>query len=231
MVRRKSAYKRKSYRRYRFKRRRSFAPVARLPLKTVDLNQSGVTITSTASTNTSVFPLNTIGAGTARYERNGQSVHMQSVHIRGMITRNPTSNESDMPPCVIRMVLFYDLSTNGSVPNIDQVLQRSMSGAGTDVFSGTDMDTRSNVRLLRSMLFTVGNRPYVYDGTNVSSVDSTVPFQMYVKLPMNARKTLYDGPNSGIGAISYGGLFLLLFTNATGNQPAITFTSRVRFRD
>lgn len=175
--------------------------------------------TYNCDTTGSLVHINVIPAGSSQESRFGKKIRMISVQIRGHL-----SAESAVSTCLCAVLLVYDKSPGGALPNINAILESASS------LALNNDDNAQRFKIVRRWETVVSGNP----GAGERTSQTMIPFNQFVKLT-SARDVVYKAGNTGlIGDILEGALYLI----TVGNQPAagdfnafLRATTRVRFID
>lgn len=180
-----------------------------------------------------LYLLNGVASGTNLYQRSGNRISPLSIEIWGHIT-----NLSSEVVCDLRFMLFYDRQPSGTDPTIANVLA-DFTAAGatdTDALCGRNPSYTSRFLTLYDKLYTLAPRSLLAAGPpavySAGATNITNKFNVFRSLRGLIQQ--FQGVTSGIGSISSGAVYLLIFTNTTeavGSGVAVTYSSRFRFMD
>ena len=156
-----------------------------------------------------ILQLSNIAQGDTTSTREGRSILMNYLNIRGVITRVSSSS-------ILRMIVFQDTQQNGVVPSTDQVL--STVGDGYAPFSGLEPSFAGRFKILSS------------NTISLSDQNPLPLFKIFKKHVSHVKwQTTADGGNPMKGHI-----YMLLVSNAgpaDPNRPQVDFRSKLGFRD
>lgn len=151
--------------------------------------------------------------GDSQYgSRNGDSVKLSSMSLRGMVSMNGATTAKQ-----IRVIVINDLSSNGVVPNYYEVLDNS-------VFS--NVYARYNPDFAGSRFKILYDRKFCLDATKQSQ-----QFNFYKKLGHHLK---YKGSGAEQANASTGHLYVLCVSDDTpnvGDDPKIEFNTCIRYVD
>lgn len=189
----------------------------------------------TNNNSVSIVPLNLLAQGTTDITRIGDIIHMTSVHIRGVIRRDPV----ELSGQTVRMVLLYDRGTQGALPQYNQVFDgTTVTGNDYIVHRPYNMDYfPDRFKILYDKSYVLN--PSVPDGWVDASGTITVsgygPVEKIInkKIRVNKKTTYGLGTTAAITSIASGSLILLLVGSEADNGAPASFigSSRVYFRD
>lgn len=189
-------------------------------LQGVNFNQAGV-----------ITLLNGVAQGTDYNARIGRKIVMASIYIRGSIYIEATWNKnvnSIIPSQTARLILIYDMQTNGTAPVLTDILNT----AGTEIESAQlNLNNRDRFKILKDKCFAFDAcQTDANGGILGGGMHTDYCFKIYKKLKM---ETIFGGTDASTGSIVSGALWLL----TVGSQPAgatdvnASITSRIRFMD
>lgn len=161
----------------------------------------------TVSTTPSIISLSNIAQGNDYNQRDGNSILIQSMLLRALITLNSMAATS-----IIRLVLFVDNDQRGTDP------------AATDLFESVgslttplnhNVASRFNVLMDKFVSLSInGNR--------------SMTFKRFFKYNRHIK---YTG-TTGADATAYeGAIFLLLWSSEVTNVPTVDYSFRLRYTD
>lgn len=174
-----------------------------------DVTYANSTISST--------PTMTFISGTSQGDgqygsRNGDSVKLSSVSLRGLVTLNGGTAAKQ-----VRVILINDLSSNGVVPNYYEVLDNS-------VFS--NVYARYNPDFAGSRFKILYDKRFLLDATMQSKT-----FNFYRKLVHHLK---YKGSGDTVANASTGHLFVMVVSDDSPdgtNDPRVEFNTCIRYID
>jgi len=174
-------------------------------MKQYELTSSGNYIDHTGT----IIHLSNILQGDTTSTRDGRSVLLNYINMRGVISRIESNT-------ILRMIVFQDTQQNGIIPSTDQVL--STVGDGFAPFSGLEPSFAGRFKILSS---------------NTISLNEQNPlplFKVFKKYNTHIKwQTSADGGNP-----MKGHLYMLLISNAATsatNRPLVDFRSKLGYRD
>jgi len=146
--------------------------------------------------------------------RNGDSIKLSSVNIRGMVMV-PTG--TGQPPRICRIILVNDKVSDGSTPALSDLL---------------DNTTLSNVYARYNPDNMGGRFKILYDKRIVvSATNNAIKFGCYRKLRHHLK---YTGSTANVTDASVGHLFLLVVSDDNApdtNDPSVEWNSCIRYID
>lgn len=173
--------------------------------KLYELTSSG-TLVDNAGT---IIHLTNIAQGDTTSTREGRSILMNYVNIRGVITKG-TANS------ILRMIVFQDTQQNGIAPSVDQVL--STVGDSYAPFSGIEASFAGRFKIL---------------STNTVSINDQNPLPIFKIFKKHLSHIKWQTTADGGGNMK-GHLYMLLVSNqgaGSASRPLVDFRSRLGFRD
>lgn len=182
--------------------------------KVIDVDPANYAFDTTGS----VTLLNGVATGTDFTDRIGRKIVIKSIYVRGMI--QPIDNNTGNTLC--RMLIVYDMQSNGAAPVITDVLKSASPAAQLN------MNNRDRFRVLIDKQWAVavisdiatqatGGAPTVYS------------LKKYKKCNL---EVLFNGTTNAIGSIATGSIYMITVGNqAAGNGGQGLISSRVRFVD
>ena len=189
--------------------------IAKKALRLAKQNQRSIEVkeltssTSSAISNTgTVSSITSIAEGDDFTNRNGRSIKLLSVQIRGAVINQDTTNGDGS---FIRMMIVRDNSFGSAAPAVSDVLQ-----------SGVSYGLRAQEPEKKAK-YTV-----LWDKLSHVDVNSRNQFTFSGFKKLNT-KMIFDGTASTTG--NKGGLYLLLVSNRAASGPNVSTQVRVRFAD
>lgn len=179
-----------------------------------------------------VTPLNLIQQGAAGNERIGRKVSLKSVQIRGFFLANPAEGITVSPELnYMRMLVVYDKQTNGTLPNINAILQNQFYDGSYSLTetAGLNINSRDRFEILLDKMFVL---PSDTAGFIPSATVDLLHVEEYRKL--KGKETCYNTSTGSIGDIATGGLFLVCIGNIDGTvveeAPSWVMNAAIRLR-
>ncbi len=173
-------------------------------LKYNDTTATNLPISSAGS----IQQLTDISQGTDNNQRNGNSLLMKSVFIRGKVELA----DSDVS-CQLRMIIFRDTMNQGSIPLVGDVLNNV--GSTISVFSPLNENRPGRFKIVYSKLFTL----------NKNGMDSHI-FKTFIKTDKHIK---YTGP---LGSDEFKNqYYILLISSEATTFPSVSYFNRVRYYD
>lgn len=187
---------------------RSVASIVNVEYKLID---TGI-VTTTPGSSGSIVSLNACSEGTTSSTRNGLSIKMKSLELRGFYTMDAQATNT-----VLRSMLVLDNSPNGSKATITEILE------SVDVIA-----MRNNINFGRFRV--LYDRTFTMSGTG----EENGVFHKYIKLNKHVK---YSGSGGTENDIESGQLLFVQISNedpgATPQEfpPSVKWNTRVRFVD
>lgn len=197
-------------------RRKSYTPS--VPRLLGSINEKKVIDTDPATYNVSttgtVTLINGVATGSDFTDRTGRKIMMRSVYLKGFLEpEDGLVNNS-----LARVMLVYDMQSNGAAPSITDILKSATS------LAQLNMNNRDRFRIVMDKVFPMGGL------TAAFSQSPTV--HALKKFKKCYYETVFSGTTSGIASIATGSLFLVTIGNqAAGTGSTLTASVRVRFND
>lgn len=152
--------------------------------------------------------LTLVPGGSAEQQRNGNSILLKAVAIRGRVALDTIGVNNS-----IRIIVFQDLSPNpGSVTPANLI---ESTGTIYAPFSPMNTDNRSRFKILSSKLLTL-----------TQSGNANAAFKFY--LPVNTHCKWNSATSSDLNK---GHIYTLIVSNTATSLPAVTYMSRVYYYD
>lgn len=179
--------------------------------------------------------LNPIQQGPEYYKRIGARVELKNLHIRGIIT--PKNSTEPIPGAYGRIVIVYDRSPNGVIPQISDILQtRTQTGAtSTTEYSEINLDNRDRFIILRDTEFYLPDMIPTLVNTITQQVfphntGKEMRYNEFIK--MKGLITHFKGTSNpaGIGDYTIGAVYGIAISNADDNF-SLELQTRIRFAD
>jgi len=146
--------------------------------------------------------------------RNGDSIKLSSVNLRGMVMV-PTG--TGQPPRILRIILVNDKVSDGSTPALSDLLDNTTL---PNVYARYNPDNMG------------GRFKILYDKRIVvSATSNAIKFGCYRKLKHHLK---YTGATANVTDASVGHLFVLVMSDDNApdtNDPSIEFNSCIRYID
>ena len=161
--------------------------------------------TITPVTTGKIQPLSIIPQGDQNTQRSGNEIKVTSLLMRATMSKATAATSTK-----IRLIIFSDVSSNGALPALADVLQTANQDSPINRVNGTR--------------FTVlCDKSYIVDG-------STPKKQLYIykKLQHHIHYLTTDNTNASLGQ---GQIYLAAITDEATNAPTISYNSRMRFLD
>lgn len=182
--------------------------------KTIDIDPNNYTVTATGS----VTLLDGVATGTDFTDRIGRKICLKSHYCRGVIFPEDTTTSNQL----IRMLIVYDMQTNGATPAVTDVLKSA------DPTSQLNLNNRDRFRVLVDKQWVLAP----IDTTATQSYAGSPTIHQFKKYKKLNHEVVYNGTTAAIGSIATGGLFMVLVgSNAAGTAAIMRVSHRTRFVD
>lgn len=172
------------------------------------------TTTLSPDTNGLVYHISNIPAGDDANQRNGRSIKVKSLYLRGQFAINPNYvTTSPVYPSYMRLLLIKDNENNGAVPAVSDILEA--------------VDWNSPLKINNGSQFTVMKDKLISLDPN----DQRSKIFKYFKKHSDHIK--YKSTGSAITDSRNGQYFVMVLSNETSatQLPYFKFYSRIRFID
>lgn len=166
-------------------------------------------VNSTVATDSgAVFPLTLLGQGDTDENRNGNSILLKDLILRGRVVINSNST-TGTAHC--RRIIFVDTACQGATPAVTDVLDTATP------LSPLNMNNSKRFVILHDENISVmtGGRQFVLQ-------------KKYLKLPFHVK---YIGTGSTVASQGLNGVFMLEISSEASNQPTMTSNIRIKFYD
>lgn len=155
-----------------------------------------------------IYNLTAIPQGDTEQSRDGNSIFLKSIFIRGLITANTVTENN-----TVRVIIFRDTMNLGSSPTIGEILESTGSNIAT--LSPLNHDSHGRFQILWTKFFTFSN-----NGNTAQVWKAYLPIRKHVK---------YTGT---LGTDEHKGqIYILLLSNTNVNHPQGNYQARVSFYD
>jgi len=173
-----------------------------------------------------LLALNAIAQGDGEQQRDGKQVCIKSVYVSGVVDvpvqANLTAGTVDP---LVYVALVLDKQTNGAQLNSEDVFVNPGASAVTAASPLRNLQYTSRFQVLDSVLLHPPARQLSYDGTNIESSGTRMPFKLSNTSDIIAN---YIATGAVIAAIQDHSLHVIAYTSsATG--ATISYNARVRF--
>lgn len=159
-------------------------------------------------TSGTIYNLAPIPQGDGSSSRDGRSIKLKSLFIKGSLQLNPSATTSRVRIMVV-MKINNGLSAPVATDVLDTVLMNSLR----------NLDNTDNIKVLYDKRFIID-----------SNRQSELYWQFYKKL--NHRQQYQIGATAGVATVlERFGFYLIAFSDEATNTPTMLYTSRVRFID
>lgn len=167
--------------------------------------------------------VNGVGVGAQYIARVGSKIRMTSFYIRGTIF-----HASVDPICqTMRMILVYDMQSNGTTITGQNVMLYGSTGPNVDVNSMMNMAVRDRFKILWDKAFSLK----MYGTGSTAANTERIHVNKYKRLN---HEVTFSGIDATAGSISTGALWLILLGEvsvATDSEANFVGMTRVRFVD
>jgi len=174
--------------------------------------------TLVADTTGTITALNLVATGTDFTNRIGRKILMRSIYIRYRVNNfdNTTVNNCS------RVILVYDMQTNGALPAITDVLDTIHAE------SQVNLNNRDRFRIIWDKIHAIGQ----FDTTATQAIAGSPTIHVGKKYKKLRLETIFSGTTAAIGSIATGGLYLITVGDAAANAGGLfTLSTRIRFED
>lgn len=190
------------------------ARIRRNEKKVIDVDPGNLNVSTTGT----VTLINGVATGTDFTDRIGRKIVMRSVYVRGLLRPEDTT-VSDQ--CA-RVMLVYDMQSNGAAPAITDILKSASS------LAQLNMNNRDRFRVLMDKTFAMAG----LQDTATQAFAGSPTTHVMKKYKRCNLEVLYNGTTNAIGSIATGALFLVTIGSvAAGSASTFTVSTRVRFDD
>lgn len=185
--------------------------LAKYAVRSLNVEVKSVTKSVTAQsvgTTGVIFNLAEIPQGDGFNNRDGRSVKIQQLNMKGTMTIDPTVQQTRM-----RILIVKKIDNNLTLPTIGEVLDSSI------INSLRNLNNTDNLKVL-------SDKRYAIDQSTNSNILWSINKQM------SMRQQYQIGATGGVGTnLERNGLYLIALSDQTITVPNLTFQSRVRFVD
>lgn len=165
-------------------------------------------VASTYTYNGAVNCLTLVPGGSALSQRNGNSIFVRGLSIRGSILLDTGTSS-----CVVRMIVFQDLDSDPGTVNPTDVVQTI--GTADAPYAPVENVNRRRFKILTTKMVTLS-----------SSGDIMLPFKTWIPLKTHCRWN-----TSTASDINKGHIYTLILSDRTTFPPTIRYVSRVHYYD
>jgi len=186
-------------------------------VKTIDSGSVGPqTVFDTAG---DVLLINGVAQGDDYNARQGRKIFMKSCLIR--ITVYENAGDTYPTGEIGRIMLVYDMQSNGVAPTVANILQTASWDAPNN------LDNRNRFKVLYDKEFTTAAAAFAAGALAAGSPAPRI-FKIYKKLNL---PVTFSGTGATVGAIATGSLYLLYISALSSNKLYSYTNARVRFTD
>lgn len=169
--------------------------------------------------------LNAIQQGDGQSNRDGFQVDLLSLHLQGHVLFSGVSSASPITTPMARILVVLDQQTNGAQLNAEDVLS-DPGDANLDVNAFRNLQYTTRFRTLKDIFLARESVAAVWDGANVLSNGSIVPWECHIDL--KGMTTRYNNTTASVANIVDNSLHVIcICTN--GSTAQLRYQSRVRF--
>lgn len=161
--------------------------------------------TVTPSNTGSIQPLSIITQGDQNTMRSGNEIKVTSALMRATITKATAATATK-----VRCIVFSDVSSNGAVPAIADILQTANQDAPVNRVNGTRFTV-------------IMDRSYI--------LDNDKPMKQLYWYKKFQHHIHYLTTDNTTGSLGQGQIYFLTISNESTNAPQISYNSRMRFLD
>lgn len=147
--------------------------------------------------------------GTTSQTRNGDTIKLSSLQIRGTLQSASTATG----PVFVRFILVQGIKEQGAAPVLDNIL--TTVGTAAVINSLREVNPESNYKVLMDKTFRM----------NIGTDNQNKAIEIYIR-PKHHIKY-----NTGTVNAASGGLYYFFVSNVSANLPSVQFQSRIRFID
>lgn len=173
-----------------------------------------------------LLALNAIAQGDGEQQRDGKQVCIKSVYVSGVVDvpvqANLTAGTIDP---LIYVALVLDKQTNGAQLNSEDVFVNPGASAVTAASPLRNLQYTSRFQVLDSVVLHPPARQLSFDGTNIESSGTRVPFKLSNTSDII---TNYIATGAVVAAIQDHSLHVIAYTSTT-TGATISYNARVRF--
>lgn len=175
---------------------------------------------------TTLLALNAIAQGTGAQERDGKQVCIKSCYVSGVVDVPVLANQTagSVSP-VVYVALVLDKQTNAAQLSSEQVFTNPGASAVTAANPLRNLEFTSRFQVLDSVVLEPPQRNISYDGTNIESLGTRMPFKLSSAADII---TNYVAATAVIGSIQDTSLHIIAYT-ASATGATISYNARVRF--
>ena len=163
------------------------------------------------STTSTFVALSGIPQGDKQTERQGNSIKAYNNHLRANITMNPSATAS-----TVRVILFSDRNSNGTVPSISDLLQTA--GGASAMVAQLNPDYAG----IRFQVYMDRNINFSINGDRVKTIEKFMKYSKHIK---------YIGTTAADADQNGNSLWLCYLSTESTNVPSITYSNTLRYLD
>lgn len=164
-------------------------------------------VTSNPSTSGTVLAMNACAEGNGSGERNGLSIRIKSIFLRGYAVEHLSSSDT-----LLRIMIVKAKNPKGTTPTI------------SDIFESTSpyLSLQNNVKTSEYTILWSKFIAMSSSGTSAYYLDKFLKTNFHAK---------YNSSAGTASAIEWNGVYLVLLSNQPTNTPGFTYTARIRYID
>lgn len=177
-----------------------------------------------------------LGQGVNKEQRVGDSINVTSITFRFVIVPDILLVLNTN----IRCIVFWDRQVNGALPDltgsVDSLLDDNAGTIANPLFQYQALSTQARYKILFDKIYQI-NPTMINEVQNdippaTNNTLNIVPNNRYVtKYIKTSRAVKYVNSTTAITSLSTNGLYVAFFTDLPANQPAITGSARIVYRD
>lgn len=157
--------------------------------------------------NGAMYNITSIAGGSGENQRNGNSIFVRYITLRGIIAANTSVAYN-----TCRMIVFIDKDSSGAVPTAADLL--ATTGTGYAPIAPLNDDNRKRYKVLTSKTM------------SLSPSDYNLPFKSYIPIRHHVR---YNSPT--FNDYDKGQIYVLFISDQNTAVPLFTLYSRVAYHD
>lgn len=165
--------------------------------------------------------------GDGESERDGRVYHINSVHVKGLITKaSDESTGSPLGDCPVRVILYWDTQTNASEAVATDIMD---AGGTTDLLAFRNLQNSKRFVVLKDKTMMIRSE-HMNEGAVNSFAHSSVqiPFQFNKKFkkPIKVRCA---GTTANVSSVQDNNLGIAAITGDAAQGYQIQYQARIRF--
>lgn len=181
-----------------------------------------------------VTSFNTMAAGDAGDQRNGNKINIKKVTLRIKVAVDPNSDPLNANIVAnahtFRVVLYLDTSPNGASPTFDQFFENTPASQG-QLYDYNKLANKDRFKVLKDWFVVVPPSYVVYDGTNYHSYGNTKFMKKTVSVNC---PTLYSDTTNNLAAVQKNNIGMWIMSDASATaygDMKFSYRARIRFTD